>query len=95
MIKQMVERIDLYREGGLSLPKLVADLRGLFDASGLRGWAESDAFYDLWVDLDSESDIRTETWAPPDSADDARLAAALDGLRAWATTTASKDVPQG
>ncbi|MDH2426929.1 hypothetical protein [Sphaerisporangium sp. TRM90804] len=87
-IGRVVERLDAYAAGEVTLPKVVEDLRGLFEVADPREWAIRDAFEDLWVDLDAECDLRTELWAPPGLADDAHLRRTIDALRSWASRIA-------
>ncbi|MET8335632.1 hypothetical protein ABZV14_07000 [Streptosporangium canum] len=83
LIGQMIERIDLYGSGEIPLPKLVDDIRGLFEAASPRGLNIRDSFEEIWADLDAESELRTEPWAPPGLADDAHLREILRRLRSW------------
>ncbi|WP_061295107.1 hypothetical protein [Herbidospora cretacea] len=92
LIGRMVDHLDLHAAGDLPLPKLVEDLRGLFEAADPRELAVRDSFNWLHADLDQECELRTEPWAPPGAADDARLAGALSELRAWATRAAAADL---
>ncbi|WP_433356177.1 hypothetical protein ACQP25_19215 [Microtetraspora malaysiensis] len=85
LIGRMVEHLDLYVSGRTSLPKLVEDLRGLFEASDPHELEIRDSFQWLWGDLDAESELRTQPWAPAGAADDDRLARAIRELRLWAT----------
>jgi hypothetical protein len=86
---RMLDHIDAYESGRLPLPKLVQDLRGLFDAANPRELSVRDHFEDLWSVIDGESELRTEPWAPPGAADDQRLAATLGALRNWAASVAN------
>ncbi|MEU9890929.1 hypothetical protein [Sphaerisporangium sp. NPDC051011] len=88
-IGRMVERLDAYAVGEVTLPKLVEDLRGLFEIVDPREWSIRDAFEDLWAELDAECDLRTESWAPPGSADDVHLRRSIDALRSWASRVAA------
>ncbi|MGW4644681.1 hypothetical protein ACWEN6_39660 [Sphaerisporangium sp. NPDC004334] len=94
LIGRMVERLDAYAAGEVALPKLVADLRGLFQIADPQEWAIRDAFEDLWVDLDAECDLRTQPWAPPGLANDAHLRRTIDALRSWASRIADGE-PSG
>ncbi len=87
LIKQMAVRLDLYDAGELPLPKLAEDLRGLFEAADPRELSVRDSFDDLWGELDGESELRTEPWAPPHLADDAHLREILHQIRAWVAST--------
>jgi hypothetical protein len=78
--------LDLYSSGEISLPKLVEDLVGLFDAADPHELSVRDSFRWLWSDLDAESELRTEPWAPPGLADDIHLSEVLHGLRSWITS---------
>ncbi|MEV7012637.1 hypothetical protein [Streptosporangium sp. NPDC051022] len=93
LIGRMVEHLDLYASSQTSLPKLVEDLRGLFEASDPRELGIRDSFQWLWAELDMENDLRTEPWAPAGSADDVRLAEVIDALRSWATRVATGELP--
>ena len=83
LISQMAARLDLYDSGGIFLPKLAEDLRGLFEAADPRELSIKDSFEELWAELDAESELRTEAWAPPGLADDAHLREILHRLRSW------------
>ncbi|MFC4062934.1 hypothetical protein ACFOWE_32030 [Planomonospora corallina] len=83
LVGQMAERIDLYDSGETSLPKLVEDLHGLFEAADPRRLSIRDSFMELWAELDAESELRTAPWMPPGLADDARLREILSRLRSW------------
>ncbi|MFI6803301.1 hypothetical protein [Streptosporangium canum] len=93
LIGQMAARLDLYDSGEVSLPKLVDDLRGLFDAADPHELSVRDSFQWLWADLDAESELRTEPWAPPGLADDAHLSGILHGLRSWVTSVTEATHP--
>lgn len=83
LIGQMATRLDLYDSGGIPLPKLTEDLRGLFEAADPRELSIRDSFEELWAELDAERELRTEPWAPPGLADDAHLCEILRRLRSW------------
>jgi hypothetical protein len=83
LIGQMAGRLALYDSGEIPLPKLVEDLRGLFEAADPRELSIRDSFEELWAELDAESELRTEPWAPPGLADDAHLRELLRQLRSW------------
>jgi hypothetical protein len=93
LIGRMVDHLDLYASGRTSLPKLVEDLWGLFEASDPHELEIRDSFQWLWADLDGESELRTEPWAPAGAADDDRLARVISELRLWATRVASGELP--
>ncbi|MEO3808069.1 hypothetical protein ABGB17_03615 [Sphaerisporangium sp. B11E5] len=88
-IGRMVERLDAYAAGEVALPRLVDDLRGLFEVADPREWAIRDVFEDLWSDLDAECDLETQPWAPSGLADDTRLRRTIDALRSWASQIAN------
>ncbi|MER6824959.1 hypothetical protein ABT352_03090 [Streptosporangium sp. NPDC000563] len=93
LISQMAARLDLYDSNGISLPKLVEDLRGLFEAADPRELSIRDSFEELWSELDAESELRTEVWAPPGLADDTHLRDILHRLRSWIEGAASLSNP--
>ncbi|GLX02999.1 hypothetical protein Misp02_70850 [Microtetraspora sp. NBRC 16547] len=93
LIGRMVERLDLYASGRIPLPKLVDDLRGLFEASDPRELEIRDSFQWLWADLDGECELRTQPWAPAGVADDDRLARVIGDLRLWARRVAAGELP--
>ena len=84
VLRQMVGQVAEFRGSGLPIDRLAANLRGLFDATGIRSPDLRDEFQDLWTDIDMESELRTESWAPPGAASDERLTRALDSLIVWA-----------
>ncbi|MEU4540286.1 hypothetical protein AB0G15_36150 [Streptosporangium sp. NPDC023825] len=79
----MAVRLDLYDSGEIPLSKLAEDLRGLLEVADPRELSIRDSFEELWVELDAESELRTEAWAPPGLADDVRLREILQQLRSW------------
>ncbi|WP_433248561.1 hypothetical protein ACQPYK_00750 [Streptosporangium sp. CA-135522] len=83
LIGRMTAYLDLYDSGTIPLLKLAEDLRGLFEAADPRELSIRDSFEELWVELDAESELRTEPWAPPGLADDAHLREILRRLRSW------------
>jgi hypothetical protein len=85
--ERMVESIDSYRAGRVNLGKLVSDLRGLMGAADLHDESLIDAFWNHEAPIDMELELRTEPWAPADSASDAGLDRAIEGFRAWALDT--------
>jgi hypothetical protein len=84
LVEQMVDQVTVHREGGLDIKRLAANLRGLFDATGIRSPELRDEFQALWGEIDMKAELRTEPWAPPGAASDERLDAALDSLVIWA-----------
>ncbi len=79
----MIEVLDNYDAGTTNLSKLSSDLKGLMGASDLHDESLIDDFWNYFARIDMELELRTESWAPPDSASDEALRDALDRYRAW------------
>jgi len=79
----MLVRIDEYRNGRLSLGKLVDDLRGLYVEAEPHDARIRDEFEVKWVRLDHEYELRTEAWAPSADVSDVQLARYLDRFHDW------------
>jgi len=84
---RMVESIDSYRAGRMDLGKLVSDLRGLMGAADLHNESLIHAFWNHEAPIEMELELRTEPWAPANSASDDELDRAIGAFRAWALDT--------
>lgn len=80
---RMIDRVDAYGGGQVSLWTLADDLRGLFAAADIHDAQLVDDFYDRFAAIDGELELRTEGWASPGAADDVALARAVAGYRRW------------
>ena len=83
MWEAMASEVERFRRGNLSLGKLVADLRGLFVEACPHEPAVRSEFEAMWSEIDGENDLRTQPWAPPGSASDARLDRSLSEFVKW------------
>jgi hypothetical protein len=88
---RMLDRIEGYRRGELSLARLVDDLHGLVVEADPHVPAIRDHFESIWQRLDGELELRTEPWAPPGAANDVALAGYLDDLQSWVATSVLSD----
>ncbi len=79
----MLDDLDAFERTGDDLGRLVTNLMGLVRAADIHDEQVRSGFYDQWVKLDMEHELRTEPWAPVGSASDDRLAAGLRGVRGW------------
>lgn len=83
--EQMLRTLDEYEMGTLTLARLVEDLPGYLAAADMKKRDIIDGFWDVFSPIEGEHELRTEPWAPPNSASDERLAEAVRRFRAWAT----------
>ena len=84
--RRMIEALDNYETGVVDLQKLASDLKGLLAATDLHDQNLTAEFWDHFVEIDMELELRTEAWAPSGSASDQRLRDAVDGYRRWVET---------
>jgi hypothetical protein len=80
---QMLERIDAFEAGVLDVTRLASDLKGLLSASDLHDTRLISDFWDHFLPIDAEEELRTEGWAPPGAASYEALSAALSDYRRW------------
>jgi hypothetical protein len=83
LLDQMLSELDGHEGGTIDLGRLVENLMGLVRAADLQDQQAREDFYDQWIELDREHELRTAPWAPPNSSRDEVLAAALGGVRSW------------
>ena len=83
---QMIEAVDAFNDGDLELGKLCSDLKGLLGASDLKDTTLIDEFWNHFVEIDAEHELRTEAWGRKDLASDTELRASLDRYKAWVKT---------
>ena len=81
--QQMIDAVDAYRRGDLKLAKFVDDLPGFLQAAEVRDRELVDGFWSVYPAIESELELRTEAWAPPNLASDEHLAAAVDRFAEW------------
>ena len=79
----MLIEVTNCESGQLSLAQLVADLRGLYVAADPHDPDLRSDFETVWSRIDAEHELRTESWAPPGSAIEENLTAALQQFRDW------------
>lgn len=87
----MLERIDAYRAGSVTLAGLVNDLRGLFVEADPHDHPTRDDFEAHWSPIDAEYELRTEAWAPPGAASDERLAEVVASFASWVQSIIDAD----
>jgi hypothetical protein len=80
---RMVEVLDTYDAGDISLHKLVSDLQGLLGASDLHDPSVVSEFWEHFSKIEGEVELRTEPWAPPGLSTDESLRRALSEYRTW------------
>lgn len=80
---RMIEYIEDYERGALGLGALCSSLEGLLGASDLRDQGLVEEFWNHFVEIDAEHELRTEAWAPVGAASDERLRQALAAYKAW------------
>ena len=79
----MLAEIDSFDRTKIHLGRLVTNLMGLVRAADIHDEQTRSDFYCRWVKLDMENELRTEPWAPPNSASDNNLAAGLRDIHSW------------
>lgn len=89
LLGQIVDRVDEFLAGRLSLRKVVEDARGLFDAANIPGKELRWEFEAAWSPVDGQLELLTEPWGDPDSAT-AKDTSALLNLRKWAADVAGR-----
>jgi hypothetical protein len=82
---RMLEQVDAYDAGDVTLAQLVTNLQGLLGATDLRDDALVREFWNHEAPIDMELELRTENWAPPGSANDDNLRGAIADYRVWAS----------
>lgn len=83
MWNRMIARVGKFRQGEMSLARLVDDLRGLYVERILMIRLSATPFEQHWSIIDSELEIRTEPWASPGAASEQRLTEALVDFESW------------
>jgi hypothetical protein len=83
MWERMLDRVADYNLGRVELGALVADLRGFFVEADPHNSALRSDFETYWAPIDAEHELRTEPWAPPNSANDDTLALSVARFREW------------
>jgi len=83
----MLSAIDSYDAGNLDLGTLCSQLEGLLGASDLHDQSLVTEFWNHFVEIDIEHELRSEAWAPTASSSDEHLRDALLAYRRWVETT--------
>lgn len=83
----MIEHLDDFDLRRIELATLCSHLKGLLGASDIHDQHLIDQFWDHFVEIDKEMELRTEPWVPPGVASDERLQAGLNAYRAWVHET--------
>ncbi len=79
----MVERVTSFERGELDLGQLVAALRSEYIEADPHDARIRSEFESMWALIDGENELRTESWAPPGSANDDRLRELLRAFCTW------------
>lgn len=91
MWNRMLERVRAFENDEIDLTRLVDDLRGLIIEADPHDADIRDRFELCWSELDMIDELRTQSWAPPGSYDEARLQRGIEALRHWVTTAVLTD----
>jgi hypothetical protein len=83
MWNRMLDAVEAYRTGNLSLDRLVADLRGYFIEADPHDHSVRSDFELMWSRIDGELELRTELWAPAGAASDENLTRQLTHFSEW------------
>jgi hypothetical protein len=66
LIGRIVDEIDRFNAERISLPKLVENSRGLFEAADISDNETRMAFELVWVAVDAQVELQTEAWSRPE-----------------------------
>ena len=91
LIGRIVGEVDECAGGRLSLGRLVQNARGLFDAADMSDGRVRESFESVLAPLDSQLELRTETWSRPEWISEQDLKVALSDLRDWASGVSGGD----
>jgi hypothetical protein len=72
------------------LNRLAENLRGLIAASELRDIALEQDWWDHFIPIDMELELRTEAWAPPGAASDDHLSEVLAAFKGYVAATLAR-----
>ena len=90
-LEQMRKQIESYKDGSLALPKLVENLRGLFEASDVYRDPTRTEFEDVWSQISYQWELRSESWAPSDWIKESELDDAIQHFESWLESYSSVD----
>lgn len=93
LLGRIVDEINRYSEGQLSLRSLVENARGLFDAADISDQPVREAFELVWAPLSGQLGLRTAEWANPAWSSEEDPETALRDLRDWANQISNRPVP--
>ena len=79
----MLDQVAAFRRDELDLTHLVAGLRTEYVEADPHDAEVRTEFESMWVAIDGENELRTESWAPTVAASDDRLSEALDAFCSW------------
>jgi hypothetical protein len=83
LLVDMQSQVRQFRGGELAVDLLAKNLYDISQAPDFATSALWEQFYDLWLPIDGEAELRTEPWAPPGLASDKTLNRALDAFVRW------------
>jgi hypothetical protein len=90
LIGRIVDEIDRFNAERISLPKLVENSRGLFEAADISDNETRMAFELVWVAVDAQVELRTEAWSRPEWVSEQALNDAICDLRVWASEVSGR-----
>jgi hypothetical protein len=90
LIGRIVDEIDRFTTGGISLPRLVENSRGLFEAADISDNETREAFESVWYPVQNQAELRTEPWSEPEWISEQALNRAVSDLRRWATEVSGR-----
>jgi hypothetical protein len=87
----MLERVASFERGELDLGQLVAALRSEYVEADPHDARIRSEFESMWAPIDDENELRTESWAPPEAANNDRLPELLRAFCSWVEQVLASD----
>jgi len=87
----MLGLVETFEQGDVDLTQLVAALRVEYVEADPHDPRIRDGFESKWVQIDSENELRTESWAPQGVASASRLTEALNLFCEWVRSVLASD----
>lgn len=87
MWNRMLDRLLAFENDEIDLTRLVRDLRGLFVEADPHGTDLREGFELHWSELEMNDELRTQSWAPRGSYDEARVQRGIDAFRNWVSNS--------